>query len=115
MRRLSQSSKTSHAQITSKLDPLKIALIPADGIGKEVVSATHAFLHDLELNAILPPIEWTYLDAGWETFQKTGKVFLFFFFSHKNFYSFLLDLHLGFASRNSFLTKNLSWCLIWFR
>ena len=45
----------------------RIALIPGDGIGHEVVPAAKEVLESLAL-----PIEFTQLDAGWQTFQETG-------------------------------------------
>ena len=47
---------------------LKIALIPGDGIGPEVIDAAHQILEATTL-----PLEFCHLDAGWETFQRTGK------------------------------------------
>jgi homoisocitrate dehydrogenase len=46
----------------------KIALIPADGVGKEVIPAAKELLNALRIN-----FEFIDLDAGWETFQRTGK------------------------------------------
>lgn len=47
--------------------PWRIALIPGDGIGREVVPAARQVLDALKL-----PLEFVELDAGWETFQRTG-------------------------------------------
>jgi homoisocitrate dehydrogenase len=44
-----------------------VALIPSDGIGKEVV---HAARRVLEATGL--PLQFVHLDAGWETFQLTG-------------------------------------------
>ena len=46
----------------------RLALIPGDGVGREVVPAARQVLVALGL-----PIEFVELDAGWETFQRTGK------------------------------------------
>ncbi len=46
---------------------MRIALIPGDGIGREVVPAARQVLAALGL-----PIEFVELEAGWETFQRTG-------------------------------------------
>lgn len=46
----------------------RLALIPGDGVGREVVPAARQVLEALGL-----PIEFVDLDAGWETFQRTGK------------------------------------------
>ena len=45
----------------------KILLIPGDGIGLEVIPAAEKLL-----NATGLPLELSYADAGWDTFQKTG-------------------------------------------
>ena len=44
-----------------------IALIPGDGVGQEVVPAAQRVLEALAL-----PITFVPLEAGWETFQRTG-------------------------------------------
>lgn len=46
---------------------MRIAMIPGDGIGREVVPAARQILEALGLS-----IEFVELDAGWETFQRTG-------------------------------------------
>lgn len=46
---------------------LRIALIPGDGVGREVVPAARQVLDALAL-----PIEYIELEAGWETFQRVG-------------------------------------------
>lgn len=68
---------------------LRIAMIPADGIGREVLPVRHpprsplptlhsedilqAARHALEaLGSSLPPLEFTHLDAGFEHFTKKG-------------------------------------------
>jgi homoisocitrate dehydrogenase len=50
----------------------KIALIPADGIGKEVVPAAQQVLLHLAKKDQDLKLEYVDLEAGWETFQKTG-------------------------------------------
>ena len=45
----------------------KILLISGDGIGLEVIPAAQALLQATGL-----PLEFSYADAGWDTFQKTG-------------------------------------------
>ncbi len=47
--------------------PFTIALIPGDGIGREVVPAAAAVLEATGL-----PLRFVELEAGWETFQRTG-------------------------------------------
>jgi homoisocitrate dehydrogenase len=47
---------------------LRIALIPADGIGKEVIPAARRVIQSL-----LPKTHFLTLDAGFEHFQKTGE------------------------------------------
>ena len=50
---------------------IKIALIPGDGIGPEVLAATHEVIEA----AIAPAetsVDFVHLDAGWGTFQQTG-------------------------------------------
>jgi homoisocitrate dehydrogenase len=46
---------------------LRIALIPGDGVGQEVIPAARCVLDTLHL-----PIEFVELAAGWETFQQCG-------------------------------------------
>ncbi|KAG1140176.1 hypothetical protein G6F37_003024 [Rhizopus arrhizus] len=48
---------------------LKIGLIPADGIGREVIPAARRVLESLNSG---PKFEFVDLDAGFELFQKTG-------------------------------------------
>jgi homoisocitrate dehydrogenase len=45
----------------------RIALLPGDGIGQEVVPAARQVLDALHV-----PFHYVELDAGWETFQRTG-------------------------------------------
>ncbi|PPQ77724.1 hypothetical protein CVT25_011159 [Psilocybe cyanescens] len=49
---------------------LKIGLIPADGIGKEVIPAAKAAI--IALGSDIPKPEFIDLVAGWETFTRTG-------------------------------------------
>ncbi len=44
-----------------------ILLIPGDGIGLEVIPAAERLLQETGLN-----LEFSYAEAGWDTFQKTG-------------------------------------------
>lgn len=53
------------------LKTLKIALIPGDGIGKEVIPAGRAVLENLPKKFDLQ-FDFVHLDAGFELFQKTG-------------------------------------------
>ncbi|ORX47797.1 Isocitrate/isopropylmalate dehydrogenase [Hesseltinella vesiculosa] len=54
---------------TTTMSPLKIGLIPADGIGKEVIPAAQKLLESLPNG---PKFEFVQLDAGFEYFKKTG-------------------------------------------
>eukprot|EP00002_Diphylleia_rotans_P011869 TRINITY_DN2336_c0_g2_i1.p2 TRINITY_DN2336_c0_g2~~TRINITY_DN2336_c0_g2_i1.p2 ORF type:complete len:365 (-),score=89.34 TRINITY_DN2336_c0_g2_i1:1932-3026(-) len=54
---------------TRTTDPLRIALIPGDHIGQEVVPAAKQVLLKLKLTR---PVEFVELEAGFTTFQKTG-------------------------------------------
>ncbi|KAI9204384.1 uncharacterized protein BJ171DRAFT_562042 [Polychytrium aggregatum] len=57
-----------HFSSSSSRSALKIGLIPADGIGREVIPAAQ-----LVLQAVKPGhFEFVHLDAGFEHFQKTG-------------------------------------------
>ncbi|MBE2240146.1 MAG: isocitrate/isopropylmalate dehydrogenase family protein [Caldilineaceae bacterium] len=47
--------------------PYRIALIPGDGVGKEVVPAARRVLEALPL-----AFDFVELDAGWEVFERTG-------------------------------------------
>jgi len=53
------------SSVASKM--YRIALIPGDGIGKEVVPAAARVLEATGL-----PLHFVELEAGWETFQRTG-------------------------------------------
>lgn len=46
-------------------------MIPGDGIGREVIPAARRVLEALPASLKLK-FEFTHLDAGFETFQKTG-------------------------------------------
>jgi homoisocitrate dehydrogenase len=50
-----------------KINSYRIALIPGDGIGREVTPAAGRVLEALSL-----PMEFVELEAGWETFQRAG-------------------------------------------
>ena len=55
---------------SSRRTSLKIGMIPADGIGREVIPATQRVLE-----AAVPShchLTFVHLDAGFELFQKTG-------------------------------------------
>lgn len=55
---------------TAARSSLRIGLIPADGIGKEVIPAAREAI--VALGSDIPKPEFIDLSAGWETFQKTG-------------------------------------------
>ena len=52
---------------TSKTNSYKIAVVPGDGIGKEVMKATLDVLDKLDVD-----FEYVYGDAGDECLEKTG-------------------------------------------
>jgi homoisocitrate dehydrogenase len=54
-----------------KRTSLKIGMIPADGVGKEVLPAAQRVLE--ALGSAIPKPEFIPLLAGWEVFNKTGK------------------------------------------
>ncbi|CAO3677612.1 hypothetical protein G6F70_000217 [Rhizopus microsporus] len=54
---------------TSAQSTLRIGLIPADGIGREVIPAARRVLESLNSG---PKFEFVDLDAGFELFQRTG-------------------------------------------
>ena len=56
--------------MASTISTLKIGLIPADGIGKEVIPAARAVIQ--ALGSDIPRTEFVNLDAGFECFAKTG-------------------------------------------
>lgn len=51
----------------ARYEPRRVALIPGDGIGQEVVPAAQRVLMALDL-----PLTYIKLDAGFETFRRTG-------------------------------------------
>ena len=55
---------------TTAKKTLKIGLIPADGIGREVIPAARTAIE--ALGSDIPKPEFIDLLAGWETFTKTG-------------------------------------------
>ncbi|KAF6762575.1 homoisocitrate dehydrogenase [Ephemerocybe angulata] len=55
---------------TQARSSLKIGLIPADGIGKEVIPAARQAI--VALGSDIPKPEFINLHAGWETFTRTG-------------------------------------------
>ncbi|RXW25200.1 hypothetical protein EST38_g646 [Candolleomyces aberdarensis] len=55
---------------TSARQTLKIGLIPADGIGKEVIPAAKEAI--VALGSDIPKPQFIDLAAGWETFTRTG-------------------------------------------
>jgi homoisocitrate dehydrogenase len=50
----------------------RIALIPADGIGVEVVPAAVRVINHAIKESGATPLEYVNLEAGWGTFEKTG-------------------------------------------
>ncbi|MGQ9500905.1 MAG: isocitrate/isopropylmalate dehydrogenase family protein [Anaerolineae bacterium] len=46
---------------------MQLCVIPGDGIGQEVVPVAIAILQ-----AVVPQVQLTFAEAGWETFQRTG-------------------------------------------
>ncbi len=55
---------------TAARQSLKIGLIPADGIGKEVIPAARTVLE--ALGSDIPKPEFIDLLAGWEVFTRSG-------------------------------------------
>ncbi|KAI8059577.1 hypothetical protein BC940DRAFT_338085 [Gongronella butleri] len=55
--------------VSSSSAPIRIGLIPADGIGKEVIPAAQTVLESLPNG---PKFDFVQLDAGFEYFQATG-------------------------------------------
>ena len=55
---------------TAARQSLKIGLIPADGIGKEVIPAAKTVLE--AIGSDIPKPEFVPLLAGWEVFQHSG-------------------------------------------
>ncbi|KAF8897278.1 homoisocitrate dehydrogenase [Infundibulicybe gibba] len=58
------------APIKSISKSLRVGLIPADGIGKEVIPAAKAAI--VAVASDIPKTEFVDLAAGWETFTRTG-------------------------------------------
>lgn len=56
---------------TASRSSLKIGLIPADGIGREVIPAARLAIE--ALGSSIPKTEFLDLDAGFEYFQRHGK------------------------------------------
>ena len=56
---------------TVSRNTLRIGLIPADGIGREVIPAARQAIE--ALGSSIPKTEFLDLDAGFEYFQKHGK------------------------------------------
>lgn len=56
---------------TQARSSLKIGLIPADGIGREVIPAARAVIEAVRSD--IPKPEFVDLLAGWELFTKTGE------------------------------------------
>jgi homoisocitrate dehydrogenase len=57
--------------VEKKGEPVKLALIPSDGVGKEVVPEARRVLEAVEPH--LPfAFSWVPLQAGWETFEQQG-------------------------------------------
>ena len=56
--------------VTAARQSLKIGLIPADGIGKEVIPAAQRVLE--AVGSDIPKPEFVPLLAGWEVFTRTG-------------------------------------------
>lgn len=57
--------------LSTSRSKLTIGLIPADGIGREVIPAAKLAIE--ALGSSIPKTEFLTLDAGFEHFQKTGK------------------------------------------
>ncbi|KAK2466472.1 hypothetical protein APHAL10511_002114 [Amanita phalloides] len=55
---------------TTAQKSLKIGLIPADGVGREVIPAAKTAIE--ALGSDLPKLEFIDLSAGWDTFTRTG-------------------------------------------
>ncbi|KAF9955540.1 homoisocitrate dehydrogenase [Modicella reniformis] len=56
----------------AQLNKVTIGLIPADGIGREVIPAARQVLESLPKTESSPRFEFIHLDAGFEHFQKHG-------------------------------------------
>ena len=64
------SASLRRAFATASRTKLRIGLIPADGIGREVIPAARDAI--LALGSAIPKPEFINLDAGFEYFQKRG-------------------------------------------
>jgi homoisocitrate dehydrogenase len=64
------SASLRRAFATASRNKLRIGLIPADGIGREVIPAARDAI--LALGSAIPKAEFINLDAGFEYFQKHG-------------------------------------------
>lgn len=62
--------RRAFATATASRSSLKIGLIPADGIGREVIPAARLAIE--ALGSSIPKPEFLDLDAGFEYFQKHG-------------------------------------------
>ncbi|KAL1740214.1 hypothetical protein HDZ31DRAFT_47938 [Schizophyllum fasciatum] len=62
--------RPARAMSTAAKSSLKIGLIPADGVGKEVIPAAQQAIS--ALGSDIPKPEFVPLLAGWETFTRTG-------------------------------------------
>ncbi|KAJ7688475.1 mitochondrial NAD-homo-isocitrate dehydrogenase LysB [Mycena rosella] len=62
--------RTVRSMATSARKSLTIGLIPADGIGREVIPAAREAI--LAVQSELPEVKFIDLLAGWETFTRTG-------------------------------------------
>ena len=67
-----RASFATKSYFTPSAKSYRIALIPADGIGKEVVPEAHRLLTTLGPQRF--PANFVNVDAGWELFQRTGTV-----------------------------------------
>ncbi|KAJ1898821.1 homoisocitrate dehydrogenase [Kickxella alabastrina] len=65
-----RAASTTAAAAASK--PLTIGLIPADGIGREVIPAARQVLETLRSDVMPAKLNFVNLDAGFEYFQKHG-------------------------------------------
>nr|GAT53908.1 predicted protein [Mycena chlorophos] len=61
---------TARSLSTSARKSLTVGLIPADGIGREVIPAARDAI--LAVQTELPPVSFVDLLAGWDTFTRTG-------------------------------------------
>lgn len=66
------STTTSSKSTANKLSKFKIGLIPADGIGREVIPAAQRVMQAAATSNSKCSFEFVALAAGFELFQKTG-------------------------------------------